>query len=420
MTLPWWCHLAFKQVFPSGRRFSLQTVFYLFSMMGVAMGVFLVLVSQCIMGGFGRQWSEKTIDVGGHLSVVSEEGPMRDWLAEYRRLSGEPGVVAVAPFATGVGLLQSRVNGREFLQFPAVVGMETEQGTKVLPLGKYLNEWVDPRSLEGNNVFLGRGLAYALGVGEGSVVQFHSPLMLQRLEKNEVLLPKELRVAGIFHTGYPDVDNRTMIMPLDLAQEAFGLGDSVHILNLRLASDDLVAPLKDRLSKSRTAPLRVLDWRDKGGDFLFALETERMLVLLLTIPIYIVSGFVIVCTQLINVFSKTREIGLVGALGGAPSGLLKLYCFQGSILGACGALLGLGMALAFLGCRSNIVGLINRFSDSDQALNAVYMFEQLPVVYEPGRIAIVLLSAVLMSVLASFIPALVAAFKKPAEALRSE
>ena len=88
-------------------------------------------------------------------------------------------------------------------------------------------------------VFLGEGLAYSLKAGLGSSVEVFTPLMLEALKKDEVLLPRDFKVVGLFRTGSPQVDANTMITTLRVMQELYGLDDGVHgiVLKLRPGQD---------------------------------------------------------------------------------------------------------------------------------------------------------------------------------------
>ncbi len=417
--MPWPLYLAFKQIFPTGRKFTLQTLFYTFSILGVAMGVFLLVVSQSIMSGFGRMWQDKIVMTGGDLSIYSgdfNDPLIRDPKKVAAVIRQQPGVKGVTAFAGGKGLLQ-RGN---LPSYPDILALDAATASEVIPLKTFLIEGTLDGNLHDQAVILSTGLAQKLGAHLGDKVRFTSPTIIQKVNNGEMPVPRELEVTGIFSTGFPDLDRETMIISLELMQDFYELGGAAHGLSVRLADRDSYLALQKNLKKVLGDRLDVLTWKEKENNLLFVLGMERTMILLLTIPIYIVSGFVIICTQLVVVFSKTREIGLLGALGARPSQLALGYCLQGGAIGLLGAVVGLGGSLSFLAGKDSIVRFIAGLSGNKDILTDFYSFYDLPVHFEPMNIFLMMVSAVTLSTLASVIPAIAAALKKPAEALRSE
>ena len=410
--MPWYCYLAFKQLFPSGRRLSLQSVFYLLSLIGVMLGTFLLLVSQSVMGGFGEMWKQKITQTSGEINIVSQQ-PIVDYERWIALLEKQPGVQALAPFAQGIGLLQYR--GRPAL--PAVIGLDVERGPSVLPIETFLLSQ-NLEDLDDDSVLLSTALARSLGLGVGDVVEFYTPLLIERIKEEEFLMPRELLVVGLFETGWPDFDRNSMVVTLELMQEFYGLDDAIHRIALQLEPGAEVDAVSAQLNTLLDYPLRAITWREQASGFLWVLGFERFMVFVLTIPINLVGGFVIICAQLLSIVSKTREIGLLGALGGTPRQLMAGYCFQGFLIGALGAGFGLGLGTLFLYFKDAIVQGLAILTGSEGVLQQFYAFTALPVTYSITNFVLIFLSAVVLSTLASVIPALIVSRKKPADALR--
>lgn len=118
-------------------------------------------------------------------------------------------------------------------QFPMIRGIDSIAEQAVIPLQDFLT-YGSLDDFDDAGVFLGEGLARTLKAGPGSVVEVFTPLMLERLKADEVLLPREFTVIGLFRTGSPQVDGNTMISTLRVMQELYGLEDGVHGLTLKL------------------------------------------------------------------------------------------------------------------------------------------------------------------------------------------
>ncbi|MGB0344673.1 MAG: ABC transporter permease, partial [Coraliomargarita sp.] len=166
--------------------------------------------------------------------------------------------------------------------------------------------------------------------------------------------------------------------------------------------------------------MRAVSWRESSRDFLFVIEQEKRVISFIIIFIILVAAFSIAIALTMAVLRKTREIGLLVAMGARPLEVACSYCWQGFIIGTTGTVLGIGMALLALHFRGPILGAYMRFSDSSAGFLGVYDVYEIPVHYLASDFAMVTFFAVLISTLAGLVPAFRAARLKPAEALRSE
>ena len=254
----------------------------------------------------------------------------------------------------------------------------------------------------------------------GQKVDVYSPLLLERLKKDEILLPRELRVAGIFETGWNQVDSNTVICSLRLMQELYGLGQGVHGVSVRLKPgfdpDEVAAKLNAMFSGSD----RAISWIDSFRDFLFVIQLEKNMMMFIMLFIILVASFAIASSLLTAVVRKTKEIGLLGALGGKPRQVAVCFCFQGFFIGVAGAALGIGLAVLALTFRNEVMHTFARVTNSEAALLRFYQFANLPCSYSPHDFAVVTTCSILIATLAGLLPAWRAARLKPVEALRSE
>ncbi len=410
--MPWSIYLALKQLFPTGR----VSFFTLISIVGVGLGVALMLVSTSVMGGFGHQIQRMIIDTQGEVQVRAR-GVLDQPLAAATEdaLKKQPGVASFAPFAAGVVMLEFQRRPA----FPAITGFDVERMKEVIPLQRYL---VSGRldDLDDDSVILSSILARSLGVRVGDNVSVYSPLMMERLKANEVMLPREVRVAGIFQIGHQQLDSSTVLCSLRLMQDLYGLGRTVHGYNVRLKSgaDEyaVAAALNDALPHQAYA----LTWFESNADFQAVLSFERNMIFFLLTFIIVVAAFSITSSLLMSVVRKTREIGLLAAMGGRARDVALCFCAQGLVIGAGGTALGLGLGFALLHWRDHVVQLIARFTMGQDAFVKFYQFSSLPAHTAPKDVAIIVIFSLAAATLAGLIPAWRAARLKPVEALRSE
>ncbi len=422
--MPWFFYLAFKQLFPSGR---FASFFSVLSIAGVSLGVCLLIVVLSVMNGFQKEIRDKIVETSGHLrveagSVIYDyDGIMQTLMEmEYR---GENVIKAVSPYAYGYVMVQNR----NVPIFPAIRGVDIGYESEIVPFNKFLvSGSLD--DLDDDSVIISSGLAQKIGAYEGDVLEVVSPLIIEKFKQDELMLPRELRVVGVFETGWTVIDSNTLFCTLPLMQEFYGLEDGVHGITVRLVDGyddevDLITMKINEIIRQRDDfPLGVrgFSWLDLNRDFLFVLQLEKSVMFFLLLFVILVSAFAITSTLLITVVRKTKEIGLLGAMGAKPFGLVACYTFQGFIIGLSGTLLGIAFALLALANRNEIVGFVAGIFNKEETLIRFYKFTHLPAHYQSNDFVVVILAAVIISTLAGLIPAFRASRMKPASALRNE
>ena len=411
--MPWYLYLALKQLFPSGKKFPFFTVI---SVMGVALGVALLIVSVSVMGGFGHQIRQMIVDTQGEVQVRAH-GFITQPDAVLDRILQVPGVVAATPFAEGVAMLE--YNRKP--EYPVIQGIDINRVGDVVPLRRFVRIG-SLDNLDDDSVILSANIAMSVGARLGSKVQIYSPLLLEKMAKDEVMLPRELEVVGIFEIGHQQLDSSVVLVTLRTMQDLYGLGHSVHGINIKIAPgidpDEAASRINVALGTVSNATAR--SWIDANQDFLFVLQLEKNMIFFLLTFIIVVAAFSVTSSLLISVVRKTREIGLLGALGAKPRHVAACFCFQGFIIGLTGTIVGLGLGFAFLHFRNDMIRVFTQLTGSEEVLTRFYQFSELPAYSSPDDIMLIVVCAVVISTLAGLLPAWNAARLKPVEALRSE
>jgi lipoprotein-releasing system permease protein len=408
--MPWPVYLALKQLFPTGR----VSFFTLVSVVGVGLGVALMLVSTSVMGGFGHQIERMIIDTQGEVQVRAYGLLVPDEAFE-KKIASVPGVAAFAPFAQGIVM----IDHANHPALPLIQGYDFDRMKQVIPIEKYIvGGSMD--DLDDDSVILSVVLADSLQVRIGDKVSIYTPLMLKRANMQELLLPREVRVAGIFRIGHQQLDSSTVLCSLRLMQDLYGLRNQVHGYNVRIqpgASPDDVA---GRLNAALPFDTKAMTWFESNADFQAVLAFERNMIFFLLTFIIIVAAFSITSSLLVTVVRKTREIGLLGAMGGRARDVAACFCVQGFFVGVVGTAVGLVGGFALLHYRNAVVQVIAQATMGQEAFVKFYQFSNLPA-YTAGKdVALIIVFSILASTLAGLIPAWRAARLKPVEALRSE
>ena len=422
--MPWYLYLAFKQLFPTGSKVSF---FLVLSVIGVGLGVSLLIIVLTVMNGFQKEIRDKIVETSGDIrvedrAVIYDYDELMEVVAgvEYK---GKQVVEAVSPYAYGFVMVQNR----NVPVFPAIRGIDVNLEQEVISYEKFMKSGsID--DLDDDSVIISSGLARKIGAFRGDTLEVISPLIMEKLEEDEIMLPRQLRIVGIFETGWTVIDNNTLFCTLTLMQEFYGLEDGIHGLTVRLKRgyeedvDLIAATINDTILSHDTLPLGVkaFSWLDLNRDFLFVLQLEKSVMFFLLLFVILNSAFSITSTLLISVVRKTKEIGLLGAMGASPRALMACFTAQGFIIGTVGSILGVVFATVCLAFRNQIVAFVAGIFNKEETLIRFYQFTPLPAHYQLDDFLIIIGSAVVASTLAGLIPAVRASLMRPATALRSE
>jgi lipoprotein-releasing system permease protein len=254
----------------------------------------------------------------------------------------------------------------------------------------------------------------------GSKVSVYAPRLLEKLNGSEVVLPQELEVCAIFEIGHQQLDSSLMLVTLRALQDISGLGHSVDGIHVKIAEGLDPDVIASRINRVLPVEGMARSWMDLNQEFLFVLQFEKNMFFLLMLCILVVAAFLVVSGLMVTVVRKTREIGLLGALGGTPWQIAACFCYQGIIIGVLGTGLGLSIGFGVLHFRNDLLAGFTKLTASQEALERFYQFSQLPAYLSGKDLGMIIFCSLLVSTLAGILPAWRAAKLKPVEALRAE
>ncbi len=261
---------------------------------------------------------------------------------------------------------------------------------------------------------LGTRLAGRLSVYPGDVITLVPVTQVKTNAALGVAVPRfwKFEVTGLFDTGMFQYDNQFVVMSLATAQRFTGLGDAVSGIAVRVADPDLAPVIGEALEKRLGYPYRALDWQTQNTNLFSALQLEKLAMGLIIFFIMVVAAFNIVGTLTMVVTDKTREIGILRAMGLTSAAIARIFLIQGAVIGIVGTLAGLlaGLAVAYVVDESGWIR-INP---------AVYFIDHLPVHVEPLDVAIVVGASIAIAVIATIYPSRTASALTPVEAIRHE
>ncbi len=381
------------------------------SIAGVAVGVATLIVVLAVMTGFEQDLRDKILGSAPHVRIEAQEGSIDGWRPLVEEIETDPalgGVLSVSPVvdAKVMFMAKERVQGVE------LTGIDVSREGLKPTISASLVEG-DVTRLRGDRpgVFIGSEMADNWGLGVGDRVKLISP-EASMTPVGPVPRFRVFRVAGIFFTGMYQKDTSTVFVALDVAREFFRMGDSASAVELRL-EDIYAAPLvAERLGETLGDGYRVRDWTQMNASLFGAMQLEKIAMMLILGLIVLVAAFNIASTLIMVVMEKARDIGVLKSMGADSAKVRRIFIFEGAVIGLVGTVLGVGAGLALALALEKFEFL--------RLPQDVYYINTIPVVLEPGLIALVSLGAVSVCLLATFYPAWQASRLDPIETIRYE
>jgi len=426
------------------------------SILGVAAGVASLIVALAINNGFRQDLQARLLGSTAHISLLRVESDgMRDWRPLLDKLSKQPHVVAAAPAIYEQVLISRGPRARGAVlkgmlpqyerkvsdllktvtlgsaaaleETPAVgtggsdLGASSKANSNATAAGEGARstQTESPDDLAGVQqrvaamppIILGKDLAEEIGATVGSVVLVTSP-------QGELtpfgMVPKYIRfhVAGIFNSGFFDYDSSWAFIRLSDAQELFGLGDVISVIQFKLDDIYLAGDVARALEQAAGHGFMATSWMEQNKPLFRALRLERVVTFITIGLIVFVAALNILISLIMMVMEKTKDIAVLMSLGTKKAQIRRVFVAQGVLIGVIGTAIGLvlGYAISWAGGHYHFISLAPE----------VYSIDYVP--FAPRLIdgVIVALVSIGISFVATIYPSWSAARILPAEALRYE
>jgi lipoprotein-releasing system permease protein len=391
------------------------------SIAGVTVGVMALIVVLAVMSGFEKTLKEKILGTQAHLVLLkaSQEG-MDHYEETVRRVEEIKGVVSAAPFIFNQVMLSSESN----VSGVVLKGIDPDRVGKVTELAHnlkvgYLQDLKKAEEGGPPGIILGVELAKHLSVGIHDPIQVISPLgtvtpmgMMPKM--------KQFRVKGIFHSGMYEYDNTMAYVSLESAQRFFSMG--AHVTGIEIKTDNIyrVKAIGKEIRKEMGFPFWTKDWMEMNRNLFSALKLEKIAMFIILVLIVLVAAFNIISTLIMVVMEKNKDIAILKSMGTPSKGILKIFIIEGLVIGIVGTFFGavLGLGAAFN--LEKIAGFVENLFGFKILSSDVYYIDKLPSQVNPLDVALIVITAVLISLIATLYPSWRASKLDPAEALRYE
>jgi lipoprotein-releasing system permease protein len=374
---------------------------------GVFVGVSATLIVLSVMNGFHLELRTRILGVTPHI-IVSRV--FNDPIENYDSLAGivrrTPGVKDVAPFI----LTKTMVRSRSTSDGVIVRGIIAEEEEKIVDLSRHMTR--GKFEFANNGLVLGNELAQNLGVAVGDTLSLVSPLEGTSTPMGMLPRSKKFRVAGIFDAGMYEYNTTLIYLSLQELQQFLNMGTTVTGLEVRVNDVDQSERLARELTGRLGYSYRATDWVTRNHNLFTALRLEKVVTFIVLVLIVLVAAFNIAGMLIMMVLRKTREIGILRAMGARQRNIMRVFSAVGLLIGfigtASGVLVGAGISL-----------LLNRYQFVHLP-GDVYFIRNLPVRMQLNDFLLVSGIAILISFAATLYPAVKAANMQPVDAIRYE
>ena len=422
--LPFELLLALRYLRPKRTFVSVIT---LISVLGVALGVAVLIIVISVMTGFDHDLREKILAFNPQIIVRLANGTLHDYEPLMTLIASNQNVKAVAPYCLGRALVETQPEtetGEARFDAPLLRGIAPKLESKITSIPT--NIIAGAFDVSNRGLLVGTTFASNMGLRVGDRLSVYGPEALKKMRKNQgkegqtVEVAPDFEVRGIFDVGYEEYNAQWIITSLEDFQDLYVLDDSVHGLIVSLKDPNQATAVQLQLEMKLGPQFEVITWMDENSALLGAVAVEKNVMFYILFFIMIVAALCILSALITFVVQKTREIGMLKALGATDLQVAGLFLSQSGFVGVVGDAAGFGLGRLAIAYRNEFLHFLRHVTGWELFPAKIYGFSELPALIVPRDLAIICGSALLICLLGGVIPAWRAGRLKPVEALRYE
>jgi len=398
-----------KRYLTARRKQAFISVITFISALGITIGVMALIIAIALITGFQNDVQEKILGSTSHIMVRNyAEGGLADYNELMHQIMSLDDVISASPVIFETVLLSGAIKNDGAMLRGIDFDLEKESSPWLQDLE--MGSIPDPDAKR-DGILIGRDLAFSIGASVGSTIDVLTTA--PRLSPFGAL-PKRKRflVTGLFQTGLYEFDSKAVLVSLGTAQKMFNLEDRINIIHVRIKDIFKAPKVALRIKEFLPPNTWAITWMELNKSLFSALKLEKQLMFFTITLIVIVAALNIIATLILMVMEKTRDIGILIAMGAHAGSIRKIFFLQGAMIGIIGT--GLGTVLGLIWCW-----LANTF----QLIKVPQDIYQIPFV--PFRIQILDLLMIvgvtlLVSLLSTLFPSHRASKVDPVDALKYE
>jgi lipoprotein-releasing system permease protein len=398
------------------------------SIAGIFLGVAALIIVLAVMNGFETDLRNKILGINSHIVLMKHTGAMRDYQKVMNEISDVEGVVASTPFIYSQAMIKNGGHTSGVI----LRGMLIDSAFKVINLGKMQEGDINYLSGKDRNslrlsedtsmlpgIVIGKELAKNMGVFLFEPVNIISPMGIST-PMGMIPKMKKFIVVGIFDSGFYEYDSTLAYISLKDCQEFLSLGEQVTGLEIKVDDIYKANVIAKSIERKLGFPFWARNWMEMNKNLFAALKLEKRVMFIILSLIVLVAAFNIICTLIMIVMEKNKDIAILKSMGATSKSIMKIFIFQGLTIGAIGTLMGCigGLAVA-LNLEKVSVFIENLFGFKILP-GDVYYLSQLPSQVNYSDVLIIIVGTMLICFLSTIYPSRRASKLDPAEALRYE
>ena len=386
-------------------------VISIFSFLGIMLGVAILIIVMSVMNGFKNDLTKKILGLNPHVIIESNSFKIENEFIE--KLKKKFQNINISKTYSGEGIVVNNGNAKGII----IKGIDSNNKESLNFLEKNISKG-DLNKFKKNTAFIGAELAFNLNIKVGDKINLMSSAFVATPFGG---LPKQetLTVTGVFNTGFYEFDQNFVFLNLSDALSIFDKEEYDQNLEIYLTN-----PMKADLFKDQVQKLNqnyfVYSWSDLNKSFFSALKVERNVMFIILTLILIVAAFNIISGLTILIKNKTKEIAILKTLGLSNNSIKKSFFLTGFTIGFFATITGILLGITFALNIEKIRIILSNVFNFEIFPSDVYFLEQLPSEINTYSIIVIFIFSLIISALASYLPAMAISKMKTFRALKYE
>ena len=390
------------------------------SILGISIGVMALIVVMSVMNGFHFELKKRILDATSHIEITGGLDDQNEINQLIKKITDLKHVKAVSPYVSGEGLLSNRSVNRGVL----VKGIDPQYENNVNQLLNKVVKGSKKFSSKPFEIIIGVDLARLLGVDIGDDVSLLIPKLNFSPIGNYPTI-KKFNIVGIFDAGIYEFDSSLALIDYQDAQKIFFKNQKTKFsaMQIQLTDSNKTLNVESDIKKiliELNINSFINNWTNKNKNFFSAIQMEKRVMAIILTLIIAVAAFNLVASLAMSVQDRKKDIAILMTIGFSKFQIIRIFIFQGFIIGFIGSLLGLFFGVVIASNINIIVPFIEGLFNIQFLSKDIYYINELPSLIIPMDIVFVILVSIILSLFATIYPSQMAAKLNPGEILKNE